>query len=223
LFAAITFFAIAMAYLESAVVVYLRHLYGIGELTDALSSMDPQIISIEVGRELATLVMLAAVGWMAGRDLQTRVGSFIMVFGIWDIFYYFWLRIFIGWPAGWFDTDLLFMIPLPWWGPVLAPMLLALLMTAAGRVLVHQGQRDRIVRFSVWEWVLLAGGILVDLYAFMADALAVLPASADTLSQVQMGQFDWPVFLLGWVMIGSAFVRTIIDRRFPVNEKTESA
>src|SRR3990172_5513987 len=105
-------FAIAMAYLESGVVVYLRRLYGINDLILSVPPFDPQIGAIELGRELATLVMLLAMGWVAGKKFQSRLGFAVFAFGVWDIFYYIWLRVFIGWPQTAFDPDLLFLLPL---------------------------------------------------------------------------------------------------------------
>lgn len=81
-------YAIAMAYLESAVVVYLRRLYGISDLILSVPPFDPQIGAIELGREAATLVMLLAVGWVSGKKFQSRLGFAIFAFGLWDIFYY---------------------------------------------------------------------------------------------------------------------------------------
>jgi len=125
-------FSIAMAYLEAAVVVYLRRVYGISDLILQVPPFDAQIAAIEVGRELATLVMLLCIGWIAGETLQSKVAFAFITFGLWDIFYYVWLRVFIGWPQSILEPDLLFLIPLPWWGPVLAPVLIALLMVIGG-------------------------------------------------------------------------------------------
>ncbi|TLN07192.1 hypothetical protein FDZ74_12710, partial [bacterium] len=55
-------YAVAMAYLEAAVVVYLRGLLNTTNATVELHGY----MGIEVMREAATLVMLAAVGWLAG-------------------------------------------------------------------------------------------------------------------------------------------------------------
>lgn len=194
-------FAIAMAYLESAVVVYLRRLYGITELEKALVSMDAQIIYIEAGRELATLIMVFTAAILAGKSVQSRLGYFLVLFGTWDIFYYFWLRVFIGWPVGWLDTDLLFMLPFPWWGPVLAPMLIAILMVISGVALVKMDGRSKAVKPGKIGWVALTLGVLIDLYVFMSDAIAALPASMETLSHVQMSQFNWPFYIAGFGMI----------------------
>ena len=191
-------FAIAMAYLESAVVVYLRRLYGISDLILSVPPFDPQIGAIELGRELATLVMLLTVGWIAGKKFQSRLGFSIFAFGLWDIFYYIWLWVFIGWPHTLLDPDLLFLIPLPWWGPVLAPVLVALLMAVGGAILILKEERGIVVHPTPAEWGALAGGILIMLYAFMADALSALPADAQTLSQLKPSAFNWLVFLIGF-------------------------
>jgi len=95
---AVGLFAIAMAYLESAVVVYLRAVYGIEDLLRDMPLTPDQHTLIELGREAATLVMLAMIGWIAGRRWQDRVGYAIFSFGLWDVLYYAWLVIFIGWP-----------------------------------------------------------------------------------------------------------------------------
>ena len=92
----ISVFSIAMAYLEAAVVVYLRRVYGINDLILQVPPFDIQIAVIEVGRELTTLVMLVCIGWIAGETLPSRVGFTFITFGLWDIFYYIWLRVFIG-------------------------------------------------------------------------------------------------------------------------------
>lgn len=191
-------FAVAMAYLESAVVVYLRRLYGISDLILSVPPFDPQIGAIELGREAATLVMLLAVGWVAGKKFQSRLGFAVFAFGVWDIFYYIWLRVFIGWPHTLLDPDLLFLIPLPWWGPVLAPALVALLMAVGGAVLILNEEREVAMRLKFADWGALAGGILIMLYAFMADALSALPADAQTLSQLRPSAFNWVVFLIGF-------------------------
>lgn len=194
-------FAIAMAYLESAVVVYLRRIYGISDLILSLPPFDPQIGAIEAGRELATLVMLLTVGWVAGRKFQSRLGFAVFAFGVWDIFYYTWLRVFIGWPQTLLDPDLLFLLPLPWWGPVLAPVLVALLMVMVGTILTRKDARGLDVRPTFLDWSTLIAGVTIVLYTFMSDALAALPADAQTLSQLHPSEFNWPVYLVGFTML----------------------
>lgn len=161
---------------------------------------DPQIGATELGRELATLVMLLTVGWVAGKRFQSRLGFAVFAFGVWDIFYYIWLKVFIGWPQTLLDPDLLFLIPLPWWGPVLAPVLIAALMIAGGVLAVISDDRGQTVRLQSAEWAIFIAGNLAMLYAFMADALAILPADSQTLSQLRPSEFNWTVYLIGFVL-----------------------
>ena len=193
----VALFSIAMAYLESAIVVYLRRLYGIEDLMLQVPPFDAQIAAIEVGRELATLVMLLSIGWIAGHRLAAKLGYAVITFGLWDIFYYVWLRIFIRWPQSLLDPDLLFLVPLPWWGPVLAPVLVSLLMIAGGLIAVVNSENGKALNFNYRFWISLSLGVLTMLYAFMEDAISALPADAVTLSNLRPSAFNWPVFLLG--------------------------
>lgn len=77
-------YAVAMAYLESAVVVYLQ--LALGGSVGAIFPLRPAIetgdlVAIEVGRETATLVMIAAVGMLAGRTRVERLAWGAVVFG----------------------------------------------------------------------------------------------------------------------------------------------
>ena len=108
-------FAVAMAYVESAVVVYLREAFDIVDVVRDAVPLPGVYGPVELGRELATIVMLLSMGWLAGRALQDRLGFAVFAFGVWDIAYYFWLWVFIGWPSSLLEWDVLFLIPLPWW------------------------------------------------------------------------------------------------------------
>jgi len=190
-------FALAMAFVEAAVVVYLRRVLGVVDLMRDVAAYDPSIALIESGREAATLLMLLAVGFAAGRLLQARIGFALFAFGLWDVFYYAWLRVLLGWPGSLLDEDVLFIIPLPWWGPVLAPVLVALVAAAFGAVLVLREEEGRPVRPGWFEWAALVAGITLVLWTFMADALGALPASAEDLSRLKPTAFLWPPYLAG--------------------------
>ena len=198
-------FAVAFAYLEAAVVVYLRQMYGIHDLLRDIPAFDSMIAFVEVGREFSTLIMLLSVGWAAGRSLQTRLGFAFFAFGLWDIFYYIWLKLFINWPESLLTTDVLFLLPLPWWGPVIGPVLIAVLMVIGGSLAVIADDRGQAVRFSAIKGILLIEGIMVLLYSFMENSLAALPADVDTLSRLRPSTFNWPLYLIGlivaWYMV----------------------
>lgn len=166
-------FAIAMALVEAAVVAYLRALYYPEGFTIILKEITRQHLMIEIGREFATIVMLATVAGLAGRERWERFGWFVMLFGVWDIFYYLWLKITIDWPLAWNDWDILFLIPAPWVGPVIAPVLVSLLMIFVGISLTRLYKRRIRFRPTITTWVtaLIATGMI--LYSFLRDAARV--------------------------------------------------
>jgi len=116
-------FAAAMAFVEAAVVVYLRRLLGGGGIFP-MKDLPPPLLSIEIVREAATIVMLLSVSFLSVRGGLRRMGAFLLTFGAWDIFYYLWLYATIGWPRGIGEWDILFLIPAPWIGPVGSVLLL---------------------------------------------------------------------------------------------------
>src|SRR5512132_3057372 len=108
-------FAVAMAWVEAACVYDLR------VMVDRLEPYQPNPLpmagrlgDIELVREAATLVMIAAVGALAGRTWRTRLAYAAVAFGVWDISYYVWLKAMYGWPQTLLDWDILFLLPLPW-------------------------------------------------------------------------------------------------------------
>jgi hypothetical protein len=104
-------FAIAMAWVESAVVFYLRTLVDrIQPYQNIPLPTAAGLERAELVREAATLLMLLTVGWLAGRNWRTRFGYAAIAFGIWDIFYYLFLRVMTGWPKSIFDWDILFLL-----------------------------------------------------------------------------------------------------------------
>jgi hypothetical protein len=193
-------YAIAMAYLESAVVVYLQRAIAIDP--DRLFPLSgPEIAGnlavIEVGREFATLVMLATVGCLAGRRWIDRLAWTAVAFGLWDIFYYVWLWVFIGWPHSPLTWDVLFLIPAPWAGPVWAPMAVSAALVAAGLPAAHMVREGRVPAIGRMRAAgAVAGGLLV-VISFAANAPTLLAGGLP-------GWFPWPVFAAGMVLAGWA-------------------
>jgi hypothetical protein len=138
--------------------------------------------------------MLAMTGMLAGRTWRARLGYAAVAFGFWDILYYVFLRIISGWPASLFDWDILFLLPLPWWGPVLAPVCIASLMVVWGTLVTLWQDRIPATRFTRASWGASWAGILLALGVFMADAIRALPGGLDTARQVLPTAFNWPLF-----------------------------
>jgi hypothetical protein len=197
-------FAAAMAWVESAVVFYLR------TMINRIEPYQPHPLPLigglgpaELVREAATLIMLLMVGILAGRTWRSRLGYFAIAFGVWDIFYYVFLKLLCGWPHSVLDWDILFLLPLPWWGPVLAPVSIALLMILWG-TLVSTWRIPPALKSSEWKiWLLNFLGIALALYVFMADTLRVAGQSIEVLRNVLPPSFNWPLFCLALVLMAA--------------------
>jgi len=200
-------FAIAFAYVESAVVVYLRKIYFDGSFDfpiatlwkDGRRVLDP-LIPVEMGREAATLVMLAAAGILAGRSGLQRFCFFMIAFGVWDLFYYLWLNVILGWPQSLMTWDLLFYIPLPWVGPVIAPVLIAATMTAAGTALIFLEDRGYRIRWRWVDWVVELGCAAVLIVSFCRDWRNILRVPDGTAHSGIPNPFAWRLFLPAYLV-----------------------
>ncbi|MBN1811716.1 MAG: hypothetical protein JXA14_07765 [Anaerolineae bacterium] len=199
-FLGVSAYAIAMAYLEAAVVVYLRALLGLTDITAVDVSLGPYGL-VEIGREVATAVMLAAVGWIAGRRGRERWAYGLFAFGLWDIAYYVWLKVLIDWPASLLGWDLLFLIPLPWWGPVLAPALIAVLICVAAVLAVVRMEHGQRLGITPLRLASVLGGALLALYVFMADAIHALLSGPVDWDALRPTPFHWPLFLVALALM----------------------
>lgn len=138
---AIIIFGIFFGLVEAAVVVYLRGIIGFKDTYPIMPSTtllnlgfisfvitkSPILNSfqaIETVREAATIIMLASVAYLAGEKSRSRLAAFAIAFSFWDIFYYVFLKVFVGWPKSLFDIDILFIIPVTWIGPIITPMVI---------------------------------------------------------------------------------------------------
>jgi hypothetical protein len=201
-------YAVAMAWVEAACVYYLRVLVDRVEPHQVNPlPMDGLLGKIEIAREGSTLVMLLMIGLLAGRSWRTRFGYTAIAFGIWDIAYYVFLRLMSGWPRSLFDWDILFLIPLPWWGPVLAPICIALLMIVGG-TLVCARVGDATTGAAT-RWLVTGAGIALALYVFMRDAIRVLPLGSDAVRMVLPRAFDWSLFLVALALMAAPLAREL--------------
>jgi hypothetical protein len=141
-------FAAAFGFVEAAVVVYLRAAVGLlpgytGTLSDlqnssaayhqeqSLSQFPQSLLTIEVYREAATMVILVSVALLTASRASARWAAFLWAFALWDIAYYAGLWATVRWPASLTDLDVLFLIPAPWVAQVWFPLLVSALTVLA--------------------------------------------------------------------------------------------
>lgn len=217
-------FSIAMAFLETAIVVYLRKLYYPEGFVFPLKMIDPVVAVIEVFREFATVVMLAGIGIIAGRRNIERFAYFIFAFAVWDIFYYVFLKVILNWPESMLTWDILFLIPLAWVGPVLAPVINSVTMIILAFVIISfVGKKGNAV--TGWqEWSLLIAGSLIVIFSYTQDVSAYMlnrfsvseiMSRSNTYKVIAYGctyvpqYFNWWIFLIGELMHMAAIILII--------------
>ncbi len=205
----VVLFATGMAWVEAACVYYLRVMVDRVEPYQANPlPLRGNLGPIELVREAATLVMLASIGTLAGWTRQTRVAYTAIAFGVWDILYYVFLKAICDWPKSLFDWDVLFLLPLPWWGPVLAPASIALLMVVWGTLVCGSVDGDRGAPAASHLWFAAGLGAALALYAFMADALRVVHLGPDAVRNVLPATFNWTVFVVALTLMAAPVVQT---------------
>ncbi|BBJ28033.1 hypothetical protein [Athalassotoga saccharophila] len=158
-------FGIAMGFLESIVVVYLRQIYYSHGFRMHLV-IPLNMIHIEMFREIMTIIMIWAVSMLAGENKFRRLYYFIYLFGIWDIFYYVGLKLFLNWPPSILTWDILFLVPTEWFGPVLAPLIVSSTFVIYGLVMILKKVDLDLVQILTG----LGGGIIIFLSFVTVDA-----------------------------------------------------
>ncbi|MBN1817596.1 MAG: hypothetical protein JW828_09550 [Sedimentisphaerales bacterium] len=196
-------FSAAFAYIESSVVVYLRALFypdGFAFPIADFTSMEGALrfLLTEIGREAATVVLIfTGAGLMAG-SFRRRLAYFLIIFAVWDIFYYIWLKVLLDWPASLLDWDILFLIPTVWAGPVLAPLLTSAVMLWVAALLL----RDKTLVIPGARWIGIAACIAGIVICFC------LPGPYVTKPEFA-SYFSWPIFLTLHVAIVVLLCRSV--------------
>ena len=195
-------YAAAMAWVEAALVVYLRRLYYPDDplVMFPLRIWPMRDLLLELVREAATIAMILAVALLAVRGRVRRTAAFLFVFGVWDLCYYLWLKVALGWPVAWAEWDVLFLIPWPWLAPWVAPAAAALLFVLwAAPVLVREGETAVPRR----AWALGAAGLCLMLASFLAPALPLLGGDPVPAAAFVPARFPWWLYVPGAALLAA--------------------
>ncbi len=220
-FLAVAFFGIAFGYIEATVVVYLRAIFypdgfvfPIANFGDMPGAM--RFLLTGIGREVATLVVIFATCYLFGRNRRRRLAYFMIIFAIWDVFYYLWLKLLLDWPVSLMDWDVFFLIPVAWAGPVLAPILTSAIMLVIAAVLLS-GQSIKVSKYATKA--------LVFCVVMIAASFCVAGLKID--EPIYRFYFSWEIFLILHASVLYLFLRCLRKGRFEQSgndvEKSEKA
>ncbi|MFH1372049.1 MAG: hypothetical protein ABII09_12295 [Planctomycetota bacterium] len=202
--------AIAFGYVEAAVVVYLREIFHPDGFSFPLAAYfladkSRDLLLTEVGREAATIVLILSACLLAGHNRRQRLAYFLIIFAVWDIFYYVWLKVLIGWPGSVLDWDILFLIPFPWAGPVLAPVLVSAAMLFFAGIILYRDSKNRPVKAGFWDWAGFSiAGVIVIISFCIAGRYMQSPDYAE--------HFSWLLFVAGLLGVISVFAKCVLRK-----------
>ncbi len=202
-------FGVAFGYIEAAVVVYLREIFYPAGFTFPLPhafDTDPlwkRLLFTEVGREAATVVVIFTAAWLFGTNRRQRFAHFLAIFAVWDIFYYVWLKVLLDWPTSIMDWDILFLIPLPWASPVLAPLLVSLVMLLFAWQILYRDCVARPIRVTPLCWFGFCACISVVIFSLCTVGPCIT-------SPGYAAHFYWPLFLVPLLASVALFAHCLV-------------
>ncbi len=204
-------FGIAFGYIEAAVVVYLREIFHPEGFTFPMkvfgsSPLANRLLWTEIGREVATIVLIFTGAWLFGRNRRQRVAYFLIIFAIWDIFYYVWLKVLLGWPASIMDWDILFLIPVVWASPVLYPVLISITLLAFAMVLLFRRSSAGAYKVAWLDWLMFCVSGVIVVTSFCIVGL-------HSTEQDFASHYYRSLFAAGYVLALAVFVKCLLKSR----------
>ncbi len=228
----VSLFSIAMGLLESAVVIYMREILYPEGFEFPMSPVQPDMMLTELLREGATIIMLLGIGFLAGRNTSERLAWFLYSFAIWDIFYYVFLWLLIGWPPSMMTYDVLFLLPSTWIAPVITPLIVSLTMMAFALLILVVNRQEKDIKIPGISWLLLITGSVILILGFIWDYSAFIMESMTirdiwTLPKEQVlklatqyipRKFNWFLFILGELVILSGILLFYLRRQMKISD-----
>ena len=207
-FIIVIIFGIAFAYIESAVVVYLRVIFHPNgfkfPLTDFGTILQQKTILLtEIGREAATIVLILTGSWLFGKNTRQRIAYFLTIFAIWDIFYYVWLKVLIGWPVTIMDWDILFLIPVTWASPVLYPVIISIMMLVFAVMILYGDCHGMSIKTTFFDWLVYLSAAVIVVVSFCIPGLHIRQENFDSY-------FYKPLFATGCLLAAATFLKCYI-------------
>jgi hypothetical protein len=210
-FLIVVVFGIAFGYIEAAVVVYLRQIFYPDGFTFPLTifgidALSRRILLTEIGREVATIVLIFTGAWLSGHNRQQRFAYFMIIFAVWDIFYYVWLKVLLDWPASIMDWDILFLIPVTWASPVLYPVLISATLIVFAAVILYFSCCGRSIKVKLLDWLAFSASIIIIIVSFCIPGL-------HSNQQNYASYFYRPLFAVGYLFGILVFLKCLLKSK----------
>jgi hypothetical protein len=210
-FCIVVIFGIAFGYIEAAVVVYLRVIFHPEGFTFPLTESETilrqkPILLTEIGREAATIVLIFTGSWLFGKNNRQRFAYFMVIFAVWDIFYYVWLKILLGWPASIMDWDILFLMPTTWASAVLYPVLISIVLLIFAAVILYRDAYGRTINVTLIDWLIFITAGIIVVISFCTPGPHI--AEPDYQSY-----FYWPLFAAGLLLAVGMFIKCLLKSK----------
>ena len=214
-------FGIGMGILEYVVVIYLRDINYPGGFEFPLKITRLKYYNIEIIREFATIIMLVSIGFISGKNLLEKFCYFIFSFATWDIFYYIGLKFLINWPPSLLTWDILFLIPVTWVGPVLAPVICSVVFIFFSVAIIILKEKGYIEKLNLISWLLFISGSFIIFIIFIRDYSKIMIENGflshpgilmtdekfiSIISNYVPDYFNWYLFICGELLIISPLI-----------------
>ncbi|MGB2863579.1 MAG: hypothetical protein WBC05_09670 [Sedimentisphaerales bacterium] len=210
-FLIVVVFSIAFGYIEAAVVVYLRQIFHPDGFIFPMTVLGTgplfkRFLLTEIGREAATIVLIFTGAWLSGHNRHQRVAYFMIIFAVWDIFYYVWLKVLLDWPASIMDWDILFLIPVTWASPVLYPVLISTTLIVFAAVILYLSCCGRSIKVTPLDWVAFSAAGLIVVISFCLPGLHIT-------EQDFASYFYRPLFAAGYLFGLVIFMKCLLKSK----------
>ncbi len=201
---------IAFGIVEGSVVIYMRPLFSPAN-DFSLILLQPEILNevqmialkTEIGREIATLFLLGAAAAIAARSFLYWASYFVFTFAVWDITYYVWLAMRIGWPGSLMDWDILFLVPVMWLAPVIVPCIISLIGILVSMLVIRTLDVCGTVRPRPQHWMPVVLALVLWQVSFVNNTAAGMNQFPES--------YSWWLFITGIVLVLVATVLFYFD------------
>lgn len=160
--------------------------------------------------------MLISIGVLAGKNLLQRFYFFLFSFAVWDIFYYIGLKLILDWPPSLLTWDILFLIPVTWTGPVLAPIISSLVFIVFSVASVMMQERGIVRKMNFIPWLSFFLGVSIVFLLYIRDFSKIIIAGGylsrlgelandkqfiSEITNYIPEYFNWYIFIPGELLI----------------------